>query len=104
LNISKANNLPCPIQIATGTKPYKPSEPVGKGNFISASAVIGKTQIGTECVVSDGTTVGDRSSVKKSIIGKHCQIGNNVKIINSVLLDHVTVKDGFVSTDHLVSS
>lgn len=82
--------------IATGQKFFKPLEKVGKGNFISETATISpKTQIGTECVVSDSTTIGDRCGVKKSIIGKHCIIGNNVKIANSVLLDHVTVKDGY---------
>jgi translation initiation factor eIF-2B subunit gamma len=82
--------------IATGTKFFKPLEKPGKGNFIAESATISpKTQVGTECVVSDSTTIGDRCGIKKSVIGKHCVIGNNVKIANSVLLDHVTVKDGY---------
>ena len=33
-------------------------------------------------------------SVKRSIIGKHCMIGDKVKITNSVILDHVTVGEG----------
>ncbi len=60
----------------------------------SSAAVSPKTQVGPECVVGEGTKIGDRCGVKKSNIGKHCTIGNNVKITNSIIMDHVTLKDG----------
>jgi translation initiation factor eIF-2B subunit gamma len=44
--------------------------------------------------VGEGTKVGERVAVKKSIIGKHCTVGNNVKIVNSVIMDYVTLLDG----------
>nr|GLL26735.1 translation initiation factor eIF-2B subunit gamma [Ipomoea trifida] len=38
--------------------------------------------------------MGDKCSVKKSIIGRHCRIGSNVKVVNSVVMNHVTIGDG----------
>lgn len=51
-------------------------------------------QVGAECVVGEGTRVGDRASIKKSVIGKHCVIHDGVKIINSVIMNHVTISAG----------
>jgi NDP-sugar pyrophosphorylase family protein len=33
-------------------------------------------------------------SVKRSVIGKHCKIGVDVKIADSIIMDHVTIEDG----------
>jgi translation initiation factor eIF-2B subunit gamma len=51
--------------------------------------------VGTECVVGEGTSIGAKCSIKKSIIGRRCNIGNNVKIVNSVIMDFVTIKEGY---------
>lgn len=45
-------------------------------------------------IVGYGTQIGEKTSVKKSIVGEHCVIGKNVKITNSVIMDHVTIEDG----------
>jgi len=37
--------------------------------------------------------LGSNTSIKKSIIGRHCKIGDGVKIINCILLDHVTIDE-----------
>lgn len=80
--------------IATGTKSYKPAEPVGKNNFIADTAQVNeKTQVGTECVVGSQTKIGERCGIKKSCIGNNCKVGNNVKIINSVIMDNVEIMD-----------
>lgn len=51
-------------------------------------------QVGGECLVAQGTTLGEKTSVKRSIVGKHCKIGDKCKIANSVIMDYVTVLDG----------
>jgi hypothetical protein len=51
--------------------------------------------VGAECVVGEGTRVGERASIKKSVIGKHCVIHDGVKIINSVIMNHVTISAGY---------
>ena len=36
----------------------------------------------------------DKCSIKRSVLGPMCKLGNNVKIINCVLMDSVIVHDG----------
>ncbi|KAL8055662.1 hypothetical protein ABFS82_04G069400 [Erythranthe guttata] len=64
-------------------------------NIIHPSAVLGsKTTVGPHCMVGEGSQMGDKCSVKKSVIGRHCRIGSNVKIVNSVVMNHVSIGDG----------
>ncbi|KAK3091820.1 hypothetical protein FSP39_022900 [Pinctada imbricata] len=53
-----------------------------------------KSQVGADCLVAEGALIGERVSIKKSVVGKHCKIEDKVKITNSVIMDHVTVKEG----------
>jgi hypothetical protein len=62
-----------------------------------------KTQIGMDSMVGEGTKMGDRCSVKKSVIGAHCTIGKNVKIVNSIILDYVTLEDKYVFHTLIIS-
>lgn len=50
-------------------------------------------KVGSDCLVGEGFTCGDKSSIKKSVVGKHCSVGNNVKLVGCILLDHVTIAD-----------
>jgi len=71
---------------------YIPFEPSVKNHYIhNAATVDPHTQVGAECVVGEGTTIGSSCSIKKSIIGKHCKIDERVKLINSVVMNHVTI-------------
>ncbi|XP_021734277.1 translation initiation factor eIF-2B subunit gamma-like [Chenopodium quinoa] len=64
-------------------------------NSIHPSAEIGsKTTVGPYCIIGEGSQMGDKCSVKRSVIGRHCRIGSNVKIVNSVVLNHITISDG----------
>ncbi|KAG6413994.1 hypothetical protein SASPL_126710 [Salvia splendens] len=66
-----------------------------QNNIIHPSAVLGsKTTVGPQCMLGEGSQMGDKSSVKKSVIGRHCRIGSNVKIVNSVVMNHVSIADG----------
>jgi translation initiation factor eIF-2B subunit gamma len=49
--------------------------------------------VGPDSLVGEGTRVDERCSVKHSVIGAHCQIGKNVKIVNSILMDNVSLGD-----------
>jgi NDP-sugar pyrophosphorylase family protein len=46
--------------------------------------------------VGDNTLIGAKAGIKKSVIGKNCNIAANVKIINCVIMDNVTIKEGYV--------
>ncbi|XP_057300088.1 translation initiation factor eIF-2B subunit gamma-like [Hydractinia symbiolongicarpus] len=56
----------------------------------------GKTQVGNDCIVGESTTIAANATIKKSVIGKHCIIGSNVRISNCVVMNHVTIEDGCV--------
>ncbi|KAL9333853.1 hypothetical protein Peur_073992 [Populus x canadensis] len=64
-------------------------------NVIHPSAQLGsRTTVGPHCMLWEGSQMGDKCSVKRSVIGRHCRIGSNVKVVNSVIMNHVTIGDG----------
>ncbi|KAG1665277.1 hypothetical protein FOA52_015854 [Chlamydomonas sp. UWO 241] len=64
-------------------------------NVVAASAVLGtKTTVAAACIVGEGCTLGDKSSIKRSVLGRDVTLGANVKVINSVLMDGSSVGDG----------
>lgn len=64
-------------------------------NIIDPTAELGaKTTVGPHCMLGEGSQMGDKCSVKRSVIGRHCRIGANVKVVNSVVMNHVTIGDG----------
>ncbi|KAG9454850.1 hypothetical protein H6P81_007754 [Aristolochia fimbriata] len=66
-----------------------------QNNIIHPSAELGnKTTVGPNCMLGEGSQLGDKCSVKRSVIGSHCRIGSNVKVVNSVVMNHVTIEDG----------
>ena len=46
-------------------------------------------------MVGEATVIGDRCSIKSSVIGAHCRLADNVKVINSVIMGHITAAEGF---------
>ncbi|KAJ2491982.1 Translation initiation factor eIF-2B subunit gamma [Coemansia sp. RSA 2050] len=65
------------------------------GPRVDERAVLAQqTQVGADSMVGPSSQLGDRCSIKRSVVGAHCIIGKNVKIINSVIMDHVTIGDG----------
>ena len=44
-------------------------------------------------MVGDGCSFGDKSTVKRSSLGKQCEVGNNVKIASCVIMDNVKIGD-----------
>lgn len=47
-------------------------------------------------MVGHTTKVEERTTIKKSVIGKHCIIGKMVKIVGCIILDHCVIADGCV--------
>lgn len=37
-------------------------------------------KVGPYCVIGEGAQLGDKCSVKRSVIDRHCRIGSNVKV------------------------
>ncbi|KAM5577923.1 hypothetical protein ABKV19_008314 [Rosa sericea] len=74
-------------------------------NIIHPSAELGsKTTVGPHCMLGEASIMGDKCSVKRSVIGRHCRIGSNVKVVNSVVMNHVTIADGCTIQNSVVCS
>lgn len=64
-------------------------------NFVHESVQLGsKATVSAGCIVGKGSILGDRCSVKRSIIGSTCKLGNSVKIVSSIVMDDVIIEDG----------
>ncbi|RWS03865.1 translation initiation factor eIF-2B subunit gamma-like isoform X1 [Dinothrombium tinctorium] len=71
---------------STGSEYSTPKSP--------ASKVLDKVQIGNDCLIGNGTKIGERSAIKKSVIGSNCNLGEKVKIANSIIMDNVVIEEG----------
>eukprot|EP00468_Gymnochlora_sp_CCMP2014_P005937 CAMPEP_0167756968 /NCGR_PEP_ID=MMETSP0110_2-20121227/9673_1 /TAXON_ID=629695 /ORGANISM="Gymnochlora sp., Strain CCMP2014" /LENGTH=441 /DNA_ID=CAMNT_0007643123 /DNA_START=108 /DNA_END=1433 /DNA_ORIENTATION=+ len=61
--------------------------------------------VGKDCIVGiSGVQIGNKSTLKKSVIGNYCKIGAKCRISNCVLMDHVTIEDQVTLTDTVVCS
>lgn len=76
-----------------------------RNNIIGPSPKLGtKTTVGPHCMLGEGTEMGDKCQVKRSVIGRHCRIGSHVKVVNSVVMNHVTIGDGCVIQGSVICS
>jgi len=52
-----------------------------------------KAQISSNSAWSDSSRIGEGSVVARSSVGRHCVVGKHVKIINSIIMEHVQLGD-----------
>lgn len=45
--------------------------------------------------MAEGVVIGEKVSVKRSVIGKKCIIGDKAKIANSVIMDDVVIGERY---------
>lgn len=53
----------------------------------------GKSNVGADCLVGQRVTMGERTSVKKSVVGDDTTLGNQVKLNGCVVAANVTIED-----------
>lgn len=77
-----------------------------KGNIYKEEGVILARDcvINSKSVVGRGTSIGDGSVITNSIIGRHCQIGRNVRIDGAYLWNYATIGDGSTVTRAIVAN
>lgn len=77
------------LSSSVGATPARPAfdDPTGK------AAIHASAQISADSLIGEGTKIGERSSIKKSIIGRHCVIGKGAKLSGCILWDFVTVDE-----------
>lgn len=59
----------------------------------AADAISSTAQISPDSLIGDGVRIGDRASIKKCVVGRHCNIGKGAKLTGCILWDWVTVED-----------
>lgn len=64
-------------------------------NFVHAQVELGaKSAVGPGCIVGFGCKLGDRATLKRSVMGRRCRVGSSAKVSNCVVHDDVTIGDG----------
>ena len=61
-------------------------------------------KVNSDSLIGDGTKIGDKALVKRSVIGKNCVIGEKSKITNSILMDNVKIGEGVVIHGSIICS
>ncbi|KIJ49571.1 hypothetical protein M422DRAFT_44915 [Sphaerobolus stellatus SS14] len=56
-----------------------------------------KAQVSADSIIGVSTRIGERTNIKQSVVGRHCIIGKQVRILGSVILDHTVIEDGMYS-------
>lgn len=77
-----------------------------KGNKYKEEGVILARDcvIGSKTVIGRGTSIGDKSVITNSIIGRHCQVGRNVRIDGAYLWNYASVGDGCTITKSVIAN
>ena len=62
-------------------------------NYLGREVEIGaKSAVGSACIVGWGSKLGDKCTMKRSVMGRRCRTGSGVKIVNSVVHDGALVR------------
>ncbi|RHY66573.1 hypothetical protein DYB30_002827 [Aphanomyces astaci] len=73
--------------------------------YKETNVVLARTcSIRSTSILGEGTSVGAKSVVDKSAIGRNCKLGANVKVLGSFLWDDVTVEDNVTIEGAIVCS
>lgn len=60
----------------------------------SNSPIDPRAQVSPDSQLDPTTKVAERSSIKRSLIGRHCVIGKNVRLTGCIVWDFVNIADG----------
>ncbi|KAJ9478684.1 Translation initiation factor eIF-2B subunit gamma [Pseudozyma hubeiensis] len=78
-----------PAQAATDSGPAQDATKASApGQWIDA-----KSQISSDSLVETFTRVGERTTIKRSVVGRACAIGKNVKLTGVIVMDGVKIGD-----------
>ena len=81
----EANRLVLARQKAQLGQHLKPVKSDSIRSFVDASSLVGA-----------GSTVGERCSIKRTVVGASCRVGDRVRLTNCILQEGVTVEEGAV--------
>uniref|UniRef100_A0AAA9TUN0 Translation initiation factor eIF2B subunit gamma n=1 Tax=Bos taurus TaxID=9913 RepID=A0AAA9TUN0_BOVIN len=62
----------------------------------SSAQIVSKHMVGADSLIGPDTQVGEKSSIKHSVIGSSCVIRDRVTVTNCLLMNSVTVEEGIL--------
>jgi len=72
-------------------------------NIPESTSIKPKSQVGADCLLGENADIGEKVSIKKSVIGKNCKIEDRVKITNSVIMDNVTIQESSIISNCIIA-
>ncbi|EST05784.1 Bacterial transferase hexapeptide repeat [Kalmanozyma brasiliensis GHG001] len=87
-----SQSLPAPTTSSTDSTSGQASQDATKGSA-PAQWIDSKAQISSDSLVESFTRVGERTAIKRSVIGRGCVIGKNVKLTGAIVMDGVRIGD-----------
>lgn len=77
-----------------------------RGNIYTEDGVVEakSSAVENKTVLGAGTSIGEKSTLCQSVIGRECKIGNNVVIENAYIWDSVTVGDGCKISNAIIAN
>ncbi|CAK79161.1 unnamed protein product (macronuclear) [Paramecium tetraurelia] len=61
-------------------------------------------RISPDTVIGEGTRIGNKVTIQRSIIGKNCTIGDHVKISNSIIMKNVVINSNCIIQHCILSN
>lgn len=66
----------------------------------SSAQIVNKHLIGADSLIGPDTQIGEKSSIKHSVIGSSCVIRDRTSITNCLLMNSVTVEEGDMNSEY----
>ncbi|GFR91184.1 translation initiation factor eIF-2B subunit gamma [Elysia marginata] len=85
------------------TSHFLPAKQNAGPNVPEGTVIKSKSQVGADSMLGENVTIGEKVSIKKSVVGKNCTIGDGVKITNSVVMDGVSISQSCTISNCIVS-
>lgn len=63
-----------------------------------------KAQISQDSLIGSGSVICEKSNISSSVVGNHCRINSFVRLTNCVLSDYVTIAQGCVLENSLITT
>ncbi|KAM8930464.1 translation initiation factor eIF2B subunit gamma isoform 2-T2 [Pelodytes ibericus] len=60
----------------------------------ASAAITDKLMVGADSMIGAQTQVGEKTSIKHSLLGSNCNIRDRVKITNCIIMNGVTIQEG----------
>lgn len=86
----RANNLPVYLEANRHYLKLQARDNAGKSSGPKDKAA---ANVGADSMVGEGSQLGEKTNVKRTVVGANCIIGKRVKLTGSVIFDNTVIED-----------